>query len=71
MSGIGSGFNLNIFHGNVENGSLVRIGKAFVQHVIDALNKSFSNVTFFNNDKLFNPSSYSIDENEREKMRKE
>ena len=65
-----SDFNLNMFHGNVENGSLdecITIGKDFVQHVIDALNNRFPDVTFFNAVKLFNPSSYPIEENEREK----
>ena len=54
-----SNFNLNIFHGNVKNGSLdecISIGKDFVQYVIDALNNCFPDVTFFNTIKLFNPS---------------
>ena len=65
-----SDFNLNMFHGNVENGSLdecIGIGKDFVQHVIDAFNNRFPDVTFFNVVKLFNPSSYPIEENERKK----
>ena len=66
--------NLNMFNGNVENGSLdecIRSGKDFVQHVIDDLNNRFPDVTFFNAIKLFNPSSYPIEENEREKKTKE
>ena len=68
-----SDFNLNMFNGNVENGSLdecITIGKDFVQHVIDALNNRFPDVTFFNAIKLFNPSSYPIEEmKERKRQR--
>ncbi|KAH7284550.1 hypothetical protein KP509_34G059300 [Ceratopteris richardii] len=49
----------------------VCIGKIYVQNILNALTRRFTDISVFNALKIFSPSSYPVDANEREKKTQE
>ncbi|KAH7331559.1 hypothetical protein KP509_20G040300 [Ceratopteris richardii] len=59
---------------DVKSGSLdecISMAKVYVTNILESLNKRFEDISVYNAFKLFSPSSYPVDEYDREKMTQE